>query len=195
MQYLKQVKANLTEKEIGMAKYFASGVPADDLSRIALTLINTYNVTPPMAARIMSVVSGAMNDAFVVAWYFKYLFNIPRPVQVDPSFQTIVPTPKFPSYPSGHSVSSGTVTTVLSYFFPAETAKLSQLANDASLSRVYGGIHFKCDSREGVKLGIEVGNSIVNYLKQENKCSEYIIDVPCVNYLDAPIIPDYIKYA
>jgi hypothetical protein len=52
-------------------------------------------------------------------------------------------TPPFPSYGSGHSTTSGAASTVLAGFFPQRTAKLDALAEEAAVSRLYGGIHYR----------------------------------------------------
>ncbi|WP_407928581.1 phosphatase PAP2 family protein [Alkalihalobacterium elongatum] len=51
-------------------------------------------------------------------------------------------TPKHPAYPSGHATVSGAAAVILSYFFPAESRKIHDIAEEAALSRLYGGIHF-----------------------------------------------------
>ncbi|WP_134704802.1 vanadium-dependent haloperoxidase [Ammoniphilus sp. YIM 78166] len=156
-----------TERTERIAKYWGLGPPTKQWTPIIERLIDTYGVTPPRAARILAAMQAGINDAFLITWALKYRWDVARPDQLDRSLKTIIPTPKFPGYPSGHSVISGTAQVVLSYFFPAESKRLRNLAEEAALSRLYAGIHFPVDSREGLRLGRQIGRIIVKALKNE----------------------------
>jgi hypothetical protein len=114
------------------------------------------------AARMFSTANVAMLDAFISCWHTKYKFWTERPVTVirrsrDPNFLPHVLTPPFPSYTSGHSSVSGAGSEVLAAFFPRDAAELRRMAHEASMSRLYGGIHFRSDNEEGLKVGRRVG--------------------------------------
>ena len=187
-----EINENLTDEQIAMAKYWGRGVPASQLGRIVLTLIDTYKVSPAMSARLLSVIGGVQNDAFVICWYYKYLWDYPRPVQLDKDLDTVIPTPKFPTYPSGHSVVSGATSVVLSYYFPGEAEKLRLIVEQASISRAYAGVHFRCDCSEGLKLGRQIGEIIVDFLKSQYDGENIKVDIIERKFLDAPIMPKYI---
>lgn len=157
-------KTKRTEK---IAKYWGFGPPTKQWTPIIERLIDTYGVTPPRAARILAAVQAGINDGFLITWALKYRWDVARPDQVDRSLKTIIPTPQFPGYPSGHSVISGVAQVILSYFFPAESKRLRKLAEEAALSRLYAGIHFPADSKEGLRLGRQIGCLIVKALKSE----------------------------
>jgi membrane-associated phospholipid phosphatase len=72
-----------------------------------------------------------------------------------------ITTPSFPSYPSAHATFSGAASTVLASFFPAAADKITAMAAEAAQSRVYGGIHYPEDSRDGLALGKMVGQLAV----------------------------------
>ncbi len=114
------------------------------------------------AARVFSTLNVAMLDAMIACWHAKYKWWIERPVTVirdhrDPNFLPYLFTPAHPSYPSGHSVASGAAAEALAAFFPEETAKLRAMAQEAAMSRLYGGIHFRSDNEDGLELGRKVG--------------------------------------
>jgi membrane-associated phospholipid phosphatase len=69
--------------------------------------------------------------------------------------------PNFPSYTSGHSTFSYAAATVLSSFFPENSAKYYGYAQEASDSRVYGLIHFRVDCVMGGKHGRIIGDFAV----------------------------------
>lgn len=188
---VEDVQTNITKQQIAMAKYWGNGVPVMQITPIILALISTYKITPARAGRIMASVNNTINDAFVITWYYKYLFDYPRPVQLNIKLKTVISTPIFPTYPSGHSVVSGAVQMVLSYYFPSEAEKLNQIAEDASISRLYGGIHYNCDLKQGLRLGRQIGSIIVEYLKSQEDKDNTMIDIPKTIFLDAPIMPKY----
>ncbi|MFN0158603.1 MAG: phosphatase PAP2 family protein [Bacteroidota bacterium] len=73
--------------------------------------------------------------------------------------------PNFPAYTSGHSTFSGAASNVLEYIFSDQQTNLRAMADEAGMSRIYGGIHFKFDSEAGLaggrsiaQLAIERGN-------------------------------------
>jgi hypothetical protein len=114
------------------------------------------------AARLFSTMNVAMLDAFISCWHAKYKWWTERPITVirrhrDPDFLSHVLTPPFPSYPSGHSSVSGAGSEVLAAFFPQDAAELRRMAQEASMSRLYGGIHFRSDNEEGLKIGRKIG--------------------------------------
>ncbi|MEG2290887.1 MAG: vanadium-dependent haloperoxidase [Clostridium sp.] len=185
------VQNNITEEQKKMAKYWGTGVPLQQITPITLQLISTYKISPAKSARIMSSVMNAINDAFILTWHFKTLWDYPRPCQLNPNIETVLKTPQFPTYPSGHSVVSATAAVVMSYYFPQEKRKLYALAESASISRLYGGIHFRSDLSQGLRLGYQIGEIIVEQLKKDKDSDGIMVDVPRCDFLDAPINPKY----
>ena len=84
-------------------------------------------------------------------------FN-PRPAQLDPSIKTMIGLPNFPAYPSGHSTFSAAAATTLSLLLPAgRSATFNAMADEAGISRLYGGIHYPSDISEGRAHGNRIG--------------------------------------
>jgi hypothetical protein len=50
---------------------------------------------------------------------------------------------------------------VLAAFFPAEAAELAATAEEAALSRLYGGIHYRSDNELGLAVGRRGGGVAV----------------------------------
>jgi len=132
----------------------------------------------------------AVADAFISCWDEKYRSNLIRPETlinkyIDLEWAPILQTPPFPEYTSGHSVVSGASsevltsifgdnfafddTTELPYGLPIRSFKSFRLAaQEAAVSRLYGGIHYKAAVEVGVDQGIAVGalvNSELSFLK------------------------------
>jgi hypothetical protein len=79
-----------------------------------------------------------------------------RPSQADPAITTPVGLPNFPSYVSGHATFSGAAAEVLGQLFPAERQQLRAMAEEAAMSRLYGGIHYRFDNERGLELGRKI---------------------------------------
>ncbi|MGL5675047.1 MAG: vanadium-dependent haloperoxidase [Cellulosilyticaceae bacterium] len=188
-----ELNANPTDKRIEIAKFWGTGVPLQQWIPIVLQLISSYKVPPTQSARLLCCVQRGISDAFIICWYYKYLFECPRPCQLDHNLKTILNTPRFPSYLSGHSVVSGLCEVILAHYFPMEAKKLNMLAQDASISRLYGGIHFRSDLEEGLKLGREIGKLVVSYIDEDHDYQCQLVDIIYNDFADAPIMPSYYK--
>ena len=135
----------------------------------------------------------AMADAFISCWDEKYRSNLIRPEtlinqHIDQDWQPVLQNPPFPEYSSGHSVVSGAASVVLTDIFGDEFAfdddtetpygipmrsfsSFQQAADEAAMSRMYGGIHYRAAVEVGVKQGRDLGNFVVGKLnmKAEDK--------------------------
>lgn len=125
----------------------------------------------------------AISDGFISCWDEKYRSNLVRPETLinnyfDEKWEPILQTPPFPEYTSGHSVVSGAAATVLTNIFGdnfnfldnTETIyglpvrsfpSFKAAAQEAAISRMYGGIHYRSAVEVGINQGIKVG-SLVN---------------------------------
>jgi hypothetical protein len=168
LEIVKKTLDKLTQQQKNLAAFYSAGPPTKQWTPVIDRLIDTYELSPPMAARVIAAVHMGISDTFVVVWYYKYRWNVPRPIQLDPKLKTIICTPEFPSYVSGHASISGCAETILSYFFPHESQKLNKIAEDDASSRLYAGVHFEIDNTEGLKLGRQIGEYVVSLLKYQN---------------------------
>lgn len=97
----------------------------------------------------------------------------------DPNWQPLLNTPAFPSYTSGHSTFSSAAAAVLSAFYGTDTISFTATsevanaanrtfrsftaaANEAGMSRIYGGIHFGFDNKAGLTAGRALGNWVAS---------------------------------
>jgi PAP2 superfamily len=113
------------------------------------------------SARTFALLNMAQMDAAITCWEAKYHYFLPRPSQMDPSIKTLTGIPNFPAYVSGHSTFSAASATVLGHIFPAQASNYETMAEEASLSRLYGGIHYRMDCTNGITLGKKVGDFAV----------------------------------
>jgi membrane-associated phospholipid phosphatase len=131
-----------------------SGVVFEEL---ATNLIVKHRRSELEAARILAYAHAAAYDAIVGCFYTKFHYWFIRPSQADPGVTLAVGLPNHPSYPSAHSCETGAFEVVLGDAFPSERGMLAQVAAEANISRVYGGLHYRFDGEAGLNLGREAG--------------------------------------
>ncbi len=193
LEIVKETLNNLTNRQKKIATYWGTGPATKQWTPIIDILITTYNIAAPQAARILAAVQGALNDAFVIAWHFKFRWQIARPNQFDQNLATFLCTPRHPSYPAGHAVIAGCAEVVLSYYFQADQERLNQLARQCAISRLYGGVHYPVDLREGLRLGRQIGRIVVEQLRQQYDINQSQIDYPILVSKDPPLPPPPFK--
>lgn len=167
---LVRIKEKLTPEQERIARFWEGGegteLPPGIWVRAVLAHLRDQGVDGVRAARAMALVTTAMADAGVAAWDAKYAYWLTRPENairdlLDPSWRPLLDTPFFPAYPSGHSVYSAAAAEVLAHLFPEEAATWRRRAQEASMSRLYGGIHYRVDHEAGMRLGRRVGRLAV----------------------------------
>jgi hypothetical protein len=139
----------------------------------------------------------ALFDGFISCWKAKYEYNTVRPETVinkllDPSWQPYIQTPPFPSYVSGHSVISAASAEIMTKYFGDNFAytdsserefgirdrsfkSFRHAAQEASLSRLYGGIHYRSDLDNGNAVGTRVGEYIAGRLRLRQEDGEMAV--------------------
>lgn len=140
--------------------------PAGVWNLMAIDLALGEKVDAPQTVRMFAAMNVAMLDAFIACWHVKYKWWTVRPISVirerdDPEFLSYLLTPAFPSYVSGHAAASAAAATVLVRFVPARADWLGEQALEAAESRLLGGIHYRSDNEEGLKLGQDVGHRVL----------------------------------
>ena len=114
-----------------------------------------------------AAVAVAYYDAFVACFDAKYAYWGIRPDQYDTTYRSLVPTPPFPGYPSGHAVMSGVIGELFSYFFPMDRAFFQRKAKEGAESRFQAGIHFRTDNEVGLDMGKKIAEMVINRLNKD----------------------------
>jgi hypothetical protein len=154
-----------TRERIAIVHYWADGAgthtPPGHWNQIAEKYQAAGKLSEVRTARNYALLNTAMMDAAISCWYTKSFYYVPRPSQMDASIKTLTGLPNFPSYTSGHSTFSAAAATVLSYLFPDGASSFQAQADEASKSRLYGGIHYKMDCEGGLKIGKAIGDKAI----------------------------------
>lgn len=130
-------------------------------------------------AKIYALTASAIFDGIIYCWDEKYRSGMVRPItvireNVEPNWTSLLQTPPFPEYTSGHSVISAAAAAILTFQIGDNIAfhdtteqeylglersftSIRQAADEAGISRLYGGIHYRAAIEEGRKQGQEVG--------------------------------------
>lgn len=126
-----------------------------------------WDSNPPRAERVYALMSVARFDALVACYDTKYTYWAIRPSQLDPTITPLFPPPRHPSYPSAHGCNSGSAAAVLAYLFPRDGQTIEAKADEAAMSRMWAGIHFRSDDDAGLALGRKVAQRVIEWAKRD----------------------------
>jgi hypothetical protein len=162
---IKNYVKNLTREQAAIVHFWADGLttatPPGHWNDIAAEDFIRLNFSEVRWARNLALLNITLMDAAIVCWDTKFYYFNPRPSQMDPSIKTITGTPNFPAYISGHSTFSGAAAKFLAHVVPDRANAYMAMASEASLSRMYGGIHYRSDCEKGLEVGKNVGTLAV----------------------------------
>jgi hypothetical protein len=187
------VGSTRTEEQTEIALFWADGAgtetPPGHWNSIAQIIAIAQGNTLEENARLFALLNIAMADAAICAWDAKYTFDFWRPVtaiafaEPELNWMSFIVTPPFPDYVSGHSTFSAAAATVLPLFYGTEDLPFTvgsdflpdvyrsfstclDAAAEAAVSRIYGGIHFRSASEDGLQAGVSIGEwTVANYLQ------------------------------
>src|SRR5206468_4833871 len=186
------VGSTRTEDQTEIALFWADGAgtetPPGHWNSIAQIIADAQGNTLEENARLFALLNIAMADTAICAWDAKYEFHFWRPVtaiafaEPELNWMSFIITPPFPDYVSGHSTFSAAAASVLPLFYGTGDLPFTtgsdflpgvyrsfptplDAADEAGDSRVYGGIHFRTASDDGLEAGISIGEwTATNYL-------------------------------
>jgi hypothetical protein len=165
-----EVSRNLTpeQKRIAASWHLDQGTitPPGLWNRKARELAERRKLPEKSRLRLLSALNVAMMDASIACWQTKYAWWVQRPVttiqaHLDKAWLPILVTPPHPSYVSGHATVSGAAAEILKSYFPKDVRQIEGWAEEAALSRLYGGIHYRFDNEAGLALGRQIGKVVL----------------------------------
>ena len=188
----------LTEEQKAIANWWSDvGAPGVIISPpyhtvgIITNLLEDKRADLEKAAVVYAKTGIAMKDGPINTFRSKFLYNLVRPVtyirqHMDPTWVSYLTTPPYPEYPSGLMGVYAPVFQVLirevgNISFTDDTyawrglpvrhyTSLSKMAEEAALSRVYAGLHYRFTQYKSLEMGQELGNVIADIdLKNEHQ--------------------------
>jgi PAP2 superfamily len=180
------ISYHLSAEEQTIARFWADGggtiTPPGHMISIAMQVLQTEEAPLALCAEVYCKVGMAISDAFVACWKGKYTNTLMRPItyirqQIDANWSPMLVTPPFPSFASGHATQSGAASAVLTSLFgpsyeftdhthdalgfvPRHFLSFEEAAQEAAISRLYGGIHYRMDNDEAIVAGKKIGSNI-----------------------------------
>jgi len=181
---------NLTPEQQVIAEFWSddpgnTATPPGHSYSIMMQVLALENADLARTAEVYAKLGMGIHDAFVSCWYAKYYYNLVRPItyiheHIDDTWTIPLATPPFPEYTSGHSVQSGATAKILTDLFgdnyeftdsthinrtdidgsPRHFDSFYDFADEAAISRLYGGIHYRAAIEVGIDQGIQVGENI-----------------------------------
>jgi hypothetical protein len=178
--------SNLTPEQEAIARFWSddpglTSTPPGHSVSILTQVIRAGGLGLDLAAEAYAKVGIALADAFIACWRTKYWYNLLRPVTyirrvIDPTWSSLLVTPPFPEYTSGHSVQAAASAQVLTDLFgtfaftdhthddrglaPRSFGSFYEAAEEAAISRLYGGIHFRAAIASGLEQGLCLGRGV-----------------------------------
>lgn len=165
--------------------------PGGHWNQIAQIVAQAQGSSLADTARAFAQLNVALADAAITAWKVKYATDFWRPITAiqsagadgndqtvaDSNWTPLLVTPPFPEYVSGHSTYSGAAAAILTGIFGDNVSftvgsftpqnyvrnftSFEQAAQEASRSRIYGGIHYDFSGADGMALGDEIGSAVL----------------------------------
>ena len=181
-----QTRQSLSPEQTAIARFWSddamlSPTPPGHWVSIALQILKRDGTSLDKSVDVLARLGIAQADAFIGCWSAKFQYDLVRPVTyirrvIDPKWEPLLNTPPFPEYPSGHSTQSAAAADVLTNLFgdnfafedatrhgdglkPRSFASFRAAADEAGVSRLFGGIHF----RVAIERGQEQGPCIAAY--------------------------------
>jgi PAP2 superfamily protein len=188
-----RVTRSLKADQREIARFWAddpmlSPTPPGHWISIALQILERDKADLEKSVDVLARLGVALADSFIACWQAKFQYDLLRPVTyirriIDPRWESQITTPPFPEYPSGHSTQSGAAAMVLTHLFgenfafqdrtherdgipPRSFPSFWAAAQEAGMSRLYGGIHFRTAIERGLEQGRCVGAFAVALLTQ-----------------------------
>jgi len=157
---IRQFSDTRTHEQDSIAKYWAfpagTSLVAGFWNSVASDLIVQFHQDERKAAHTLALTNMAALDALTASHEAKYYYWLIRPTQAAPLITLSIGLPNHPSYPSNHAAVSTTNALILGNIFPSEAGRLAALADQAGLSRLYGGIHYRFDKTAGEEIARNV---------------------------------------
>lgn len=165
-------KLTPTQKQIADDWHLDQGTvtPPGVWNRKARELAEKGKLDERQKLKMLATLNVAMLDATIACWKAKYTWWVQRPVttvreNLGADFMPYLVTPPHPSYVSGHATVSGAAAEVLKRYFPKDARQIDAWAQEAAMSRLYGGIHYRFDNEAGLALGQRIGKAVIERTK------------------------------
>jgi hypothetical protein len=165
----------LSAEQLAIAQYWNAGEGSLTVPGLWNEIADEALAAAPRSelatARLFALLDTALMDAGIACWETKFHYRYPRPSMRDPAIQEPLGLPAMPSYTSGHSAFSGAAERILACLFPERADEWRRMAEEASASRWYGGIHYRFDGDVGLEQGRAVAGGALARFAPDLDCA------------------------
>ncbi len=197
------INKNLTDEQREIAKFWDDNpfviehsghlmfgnkkiTPGGHWMGIAAIACKQTNADEVKVAKTYALTAASLFDAFISCWDVKYKYKYIRPITVineniDKAWTSVLQTPPFPEYTSGHSTITASAATLLTFLYGNNFAfqdtsdmryigmqrhfdSFLQASDECSISRLYGGIHYRLSVDKGAESGKKIGEFLIRKL-------------------------------
>jgi len=181
----------LTPAQLASAVYFRDNPGYPGGGGFISILSQIFDTEKPMldqAALAYAKVGLAQHEATVILFVQKYIYNTVRPITYirtvmnQPNWNTAIPTPNHPEFPSGHATINGAVTEMMSMIWgsnysmtlhtydyqnlpPRHYNNFAEMSRDMADSRVYGGLHYQATADKSLVQGKQIAHNILSSIE------------------------------
>lgn len=182
-----------TPQQTAIARFWL-GAPSDIWNGVARQVIAARGLSLSATARVFALMYLATADASIACWDAKYAFNFWRPLTAihkgdrdgnddtagDAAWEPLTTTHQHPEYPSGHTVNSSAMATILTLVFrdnprtpivatsptaPGVSRRwttFSEGVREVIDARIYAGFHYRTSDEVGAEMGSQVARFVMN---------------------------------
>ena len=133
----------------------------------AAALALAGRLTAPQSARVLAFTDLALADSAIAAWKAQYAGARPRPVQLLPGLEPVLPTPAHPAHPADVAAMATSAARYLAQAFPYEAERLAQEAAEAADAGLYAGWYLDSDREAGVELGEAIAARVLARARED----------------------------
>jgi membrane-associated phospholipid phosphatase len=171
-----------TADQTAAGRFWSSAPVWNTWNQIAQQVATDRHASLTEASAAFSALDLALADTTIAMYDAKYADHVWRPVTAirvgDPSWNPLTPTAADPSYPGAHSALSAAAATALTAFYGSQQAvtvtsaadpgvsrhfaSLTDVADEAALSRIWAGQHTRLDDEAGRLLGRQVAGVVLD---------------------------------
>ena len=158
---VREIARTRSAEQTRIAQYWGTG--QDRWVGWIIDVMSERRLSEETAMRLQAVLAVGENDLGAACWEAKMHYWLIRPSQADTTI-ALAPKlvlPNFPAYPSGHACWAGFLSEAIGHYVPVAREEVRRRADEAAVSRLYAGVHYRFDNDAGLELGRTIARYVI----------------------------------